>query len=150
MAESCRWARGERGSVTPLIIGFAVILMVLVAVVLDASAAFVKRQDLGTLAEGAALQGADLGAEGREVYTGGLTDAPLRVTPSAASAAVRTYLRQVGAYDAHPGLAVAVRVEGPRVTVELTAPAELPLTFPGASETASVTGRGSAVTDPET
>jgi uncharacterized membrane protein len=139
----------ERGSVTPLIVGFALILMILVAVVVDASAAFLKRQDLATLAEGAALQAADLGAEGEEVYTRGVTDRPLLLTASSARAAAQAHLRQVGAYADHPGLRVSVAVDGIRVTVRLTADAELPLTFPGSPATATVTGSGSAIADPE-
>ena len=46
-----RWSlskpqRSERGSVTPLIIGFAVVVAMLVAVVVDASAAYLRRQGL--------------------------------------------------------------------------------------------------------
>lgn len=139
----------ERGSVSPLIVGFAIVILMTIAVVVDASAAYLKRQDLATLAEGAALQGADLGGEGREVYRRGVTDEPLALTPSAARAAVASYLRSVGAYADHPGLAVAVTVSGPRVEVRLTAPAELPLTFPGTPGSAAVSGTGSAVADPE-
>lgn len=142
-------SRDQRGSVTPLIIGFAFVLLMTIAVVVDASAAFLRRQDLATLAEGAALQGADLGAEGEEVYSGGLGDEPLRLTQASASAAVRAYLSSVGAYDAHPGLSVGVSVVGTRVEVRLTASADFPLTFPGTPSSASVTGTGSAIADPE-
>jgi hypothetical protein len=139
----------ERGSVTPLIVGFAIIVLLLVAVVVDASAAFLKRQDLATLAEGAALQGADLGARGTEVYAGGLTDAPLQVTESSARAAVLAYLREVDAYADHPGLRVRVAVTGGRVTVTLTAPTDLPLTVPGGPQRPRISGSGSAVSDPD-
>ncbi len=140
---------GERGSVTPLIVGFAVILLMTIAVVVDASAAFLERQGLATLAEGAALQGADLGAEGAEVYDGGLDESPLQITASSARAAVAAYLRDVGAYAEHPGLQVAVEVDGARVEVRLTAAADLPLTLPGAPARARVTGTGSAIADPQ-
>ena len=142
-------ARDERGSVAPLIVGFATILLMTIAVVVDASAAFLERQGLATLAEGAALQGADLGAEGSEVYDGGLGEEPLVLSEGSARAAVATYLRDVGAYADHPGLGVSVSVTGTRVEVRLTAPAEFPLTVPGLPAGARVTGSGSAIADPE-
>ncbi|MFB9312896.1 pilus assembly protein TadG-related protein [Nocardioides plantarum] len=142
-------SRDERGSVTPLIIGFAIVLLMVIAVVVDASAAFLRRQDLATLAEGAALQGADLGAEGAEVYDGGLSEEPLRLTESTARAAVAAYLRDVGAYRDHPGLTFTVTVLGSRIEVRVTAEAEFPLTFPGVASSARVTGTGSAIADPE-
>lgn len=140
---------GERGSVTPLIVGFAVILLMTIAVVVDASAAFLARQGLATLAEGAALQGADLGAEGTEVYDGGLDDTPLRITESAARAAVADYLRDVGAYREHPGLTFSVAVTSTRVEVSISADADFPLAVPGVASGARVTGTGSAIADPE-
>lgn len=141
--------RDERGSVTPLIVGFMLILLLVIAVVVDASAAFLRRQELATLAEGAALQGADLGAEGGEVYSGGLGQAPLAITESSARTAVHRYLSDVGAYADHPGLRVTVRVVGPRVEVSLTSAADFPVAFPGLPSTAQVTGTGSAISDPE-
>ncbi len=51
--------RDEAGQATVLIIGFAVVLAMVVAVVTDASAAYLQRQGLDTLADGAALAGAD-------------------------------------------------------------------------------------------
>lgn len=139
----------DRGSVTPLVVGFAVILLMTITVVVDASAAFLRRQGLATLAEGAALQGADLGAQGAEVYDGGLGEQPLRLTESAARAAVAAYLRDVGAYRDHPGLTFAVAVTGARIEVSVTAAADFPLTFPGVPSSTRVTGTGSAVADPE-
>lgn len=139
----------DRGSVIPLIVGFATVILMLVAVVVDASAAYLERQSLATLAEGAALQGADLGAEGREVYTQGLGEDPLQVTPAVARAAVRDYLTRVGAYGDHPGLDYTVTVDGARVIVRLTARIELPLSLPGTSGRATVSASGAAVADPE-
>lgn len=135
----------ERGAISPLIIGFTLVLLMVIAVVVDASAAFLKRQDLATVAEGAALQAADLGAEGEEVYRGGLGDEPLRLTESSARAAVHDYLAQVG----RSGVSVSVSVRGDRVVVSLTDTAELPLGLPGLSRQVEVTGTGSAIADPE-
>ena len=144
-----RPTRDERGQVTLLIIGFASILLMAVVVVIDASSAYLQRQGLDNLADGAALYGADLGSAG--VYEEGL-DAPRLIQQEAAvEAAVRTYLARAGATRKYPGIDVGVRVDpiGRSVTVRLEAPLDLPLTIPGtpsnptvaASSTAAVTIR---------
>ena len=75
-----------------LIIGLCGVLAMGVAVVTDASAAYLQRQGLDSLADGAALAGADLGAAGDDVYTGGLGDDRLAITEAEARAAVAAYL----------------------------------------------------------
>ena len=141
--------RDERGSSTPLIIGFAAIILLLVAVVVDASAAYLARQRLDELADGAALQGADLGAQGSDAYDGGLAESDLSISRAEAEAAVRAYLRDSGAMTDHPGLRAIVRVDGDRVVVELSAPVDLPLSLPGGPEDPTIRSSGSAVVDPE-
>lgn len=145
MSRGRRHGPTDRGAISPLIIGFALVLLMTIAVVVDASAAYLERQELATVAEGAALQAADLGAEGEEVYEGGLGSEPLRLTESAARAAVHDYLGLVG----RRGLDVAVSVQDDRVVVSLTGTAELPLGLPGMSRRVQVTGTGSAIADPE-
>jgi len=137
--------RGERGSTIPLIVGFAGKLLVAGAVVVDATAAYLQRQSLDTLADGAALRGADLGARGLEVYAGGLDADRLDVTEQAARAAVSDYLTDTGAYRRFPGLRFEVAVGTERVVVALHAPAELPLPVPGSPERPVVGASGSAV-----
>ena len=139
--------RDEGGSVTLLIIGFAGILLMAIVVVIDASAAYLQRQGLDNLADGAALYGADLGSAG--IYTEGLGDDRLVQQEAAVEAAVRQYLARAEAGRKYPGIDVGVRVDtGSRsVTVRLEAPLELPLTIPGspssprvgATSTAAVT-----------
>ena len=143
--------RAERGSTIPLIIGFAAVLLVAVAVVVDVTAAYLHRQSLDSLADGAALQGADLGAEGAEVYAGGLAGRRLELTRGRAHAAVADYLLGVGAYERFPGLRFDVDVDpaAERVSVRLQAPLELPLTVPGAPDTALVGATGAAVVSVE-
>lgn len=138
----------ERGSTAPLILAFVAIILLLVAVVVDASAAYLTRQRLDELADGAALQGADLGAQGRDVYDGGLAHGDLAITRREAERAVHAYLRASGAQQDHPGLRASVRVDGDRVVVELVAPLDLPLGVPGAPA-ATVRSVGSAVVDPD-
>ncbi|GAA1944047.1 Tad domain-containing protein [Nocardioides hwasunensis] len=139
----------DGGQVTLLIIGFAGILLMAVVVVIDASAAYLQRQGLDNLADGAALYGADLGSAG--IYEQGLDAERLTQQEAAVTAAVRDYLGRAGAGRRFPGIDVAVRVDpvGRSVTVRLQAPLDLPLTIPGspsrpmvgASSTAAVTIR---------
>lgn len=141
--------RDQRGSSTPLILAFVAIVLLLVAVVVDASAAYLTRQRLDALADGAALQGADQGAQGSDAYDGGLAGGDLRISQREAEQAVRAYLRDIGATVDHPGLRAVVRVDGDRVVVELVAPLDLPLTVPGAPAWSEVRSTGSAVVDPQ-
>ena len=134
----------DRGSTIPLIVGFTSMLLVAGAVVVDATAAYVQRQSLDTLADGAALRGADLGAQGLEVYAGGLGAGRLDLTQQAARAAVAAYLADTGAYRRFPGLTFEVAVGEQRVVVRLHAPADLPLHVPGSPDRPVVGGDGSA------
>jgi Flp pilus assembly protein TadG len=138
-------SRDERGQASVLIVGFAVVLAMVVALVVDTSAAYLQRQGLDTLADGAALRGADLGATGEDVYQGGVPQDTLALTPGQARAAVGAYLRDSGAFARYPGLSYAVRVAGDRVEVSLHAPLDLPLSIPGSQERASIGAEGSAV-----
>ena len=137
--------RDERGQATVLIVGFAVLLAMVIAVVIDASAAYLQRQGLDTLADGAALHGADLGATGEDVYQGGVPEETLALTAGRARTAVGAYLRDAGAHARYPGLTYSVRVDGDRVEVSLRAPLDLPLSIPGSPERATVGAEGSAV-----
>jgi hypothetical protein len=129
----------ERGTVMLMITGFAVVLLMMAAVVTDASAAYLQRQALDTLADGAALTAADAAASGDEAYGEGL-DADLHLDAGVARAAVFSYLRRVGAITRYPGLTATVAVDSSlqRVIVEVRAPIHLPLHVPGGPESASV------------
>lgn len=139
--------RDERGSTIPLIIGFALVLAMVVAFVVDASAAYLRRQALDTLADGAALESADLGAAGTQVYAGGLDADDLSLSPETARHAVDDYLARVGAYRRYPGLTASVSIDATHRTVQvyLHAPLRLPLTVPGSPSHPSVGAEGSAV-----
>lgn len=141
-----RDVRSERGSTIPLIIGFAAILLLGIGVVIDASAAYLQHEDLVSLADGASLRGADLGAEGTEVYQGGLGTDRLQETQDAAQQAVDAYLDSVGASRRFPGLRSSVSLQGTTVVVHLSAPAHLPLNVPGSPDHPTVGATsGSAV-----
>src|SRR6478735_8112432 len=130
-----------------MIIGFAFALLMAIAMVVDASAAYLQRQGLDTVADGAALHGADLGATGREVYTGGVPEGRLDLTSAAVRSAVHEYLVASGAYTEYPGLSFDVSVDRgtSSVTVSVHAPLDLPLTVPGSPDIAMVGATGSAV-----
>ena len=137
----------ENGQATVMIVGFAFVLLLALALVVDASAAYLQRQGLDTVADGAALRGADLGATGREVYTGGVPDDRLELTAGAVRAAVHDYLASTGAYADYPGLSFSVDVDRATssVTVHVRAPLDLPLTVPGSPQVATIGASGSAV-----
>jgi uncharacterized membrane protein len=137
----------ERGTVTVLVVGFVVVLGLLTAVVVDASAAYLRRQAVNGLADGAALAAAD-GAQGADVYENGLGEqAP--IDPLVARAAVDQYLRTTGAAATYPGLTWQVTATDTTVTVRLSAPLDLPLDPAGWAETTTVVGTGSAVVEVE-
>ncbi|HET6938250.1 MAG TPA: pilus assembly protein TadG-related protein [Nocardioides sp.] len=138
-------SRDERGQATVLIVGFAGVLAMVVALVVDSTAAYLQRQGLDTLADGAALRGADLGATGEDVYEGGVPPDTLALTSARARAAVGAYLQQAGAYSRYPGLSYTVRIEQDRVVVHLSAPLDLPLSIPGSPGHTTVGADGSAV-----
>jgi hypothetical protein len=134
-----------------MIIGFALVLAMAVALVTDASAAYLRRQGLDTLADGAALRGADLGATGQETYLHGVPADRLALAAATARSAVHAYLVDVGAFRRYPGLTWTVSVDGTAdsVTVRIRAPLELPLTIPGSPQRAGIGATGSAVVAPD-
>lgn len=140
--------RSDRGQATLLIVGLAVVLLMAVAVVVDASAAFLQRQSLDTVADGAALAGADAGsADPALLYADGVAAAGrLDLAEARVRAAVAEHLRRTGAHAAFPGLSYEVALDpaDDSVAVRLRAPVELPLTFPGAPRTAVVTSQSEA------
>lgn len=135
----------QRGQTTLLIVGFAGVLFMLLAVVVDASAAYLQRQGLATIADGAALAGADAGATGGEVYEGGLaTEERVRQSERAAAEAVASYLAAIDAHARYPGLSFDARVVEGSVEVTVSAPLDLPLSLPGGPEDPSVGATGTA------
>lgn len=143
----------ERGQATVFIIGLAVVLLMAVAVVVDASAAFLQRQSLDTVADGAALAGADAGSRNLDALYGEGVDAAGRLdqAEAVARAAVADHLRRTGAHAAYPGLTVHVRFDPAEdaVIVSLSAPLDLPLTLPGSPDQAVIGAVGSAVVEIE-
>jgi uncharacterized membrane protein len=137
--------RDDAGQTTILIIGLAVVLLMAIGVVVDASAAYLQRQGLDSVADGAALAGADAGSRDLPaLYADGVGDRQRLVQSRAqARAAVADFLRTARA--TYPGLTARVGFTADNeVVVEVHAPLELPLTVPGSPERASVGATGSA------
>ena len=134
---------GECGQTSLLIIGFAVVAALMVAVVVDASAAYLHRQGLSSLADGAALAAAD-GVQGEQVYTGGLGERA-RIDPVAAERYVADYLGALGATGSYPGLSYEVSARADRVVVRVGAPLDLPLSVPGVERRPLVTATAASV-----
>ena len=121
--------RRRAGHRAVLIVGLAVVAIMLVGVVVDASAAYLRRSGLDSLADGAALAAAD-GVQGRQVYEGGLGERA-QIDPEVARVYVDQYLRDTGAARRYPGLRYQVDAGADRVVVRVTAPLDLPITPPG-------------------
>lgn len=132
----------ERGQTSLLIIGLAVVVAMLVGVVVDASAAYLRRQGLDSLADGAALAGAD-GVQTQQVYEGGLGERA-RIDEATARAYVEDYFTAAGAAGRYPGFAFAVDATEDSVVVRVTAPLELPITPPGWERRPVIAGTAAA------
>ena len=122
-----RTRRPDDGSVLLLVIGFAGLLLVLVAVVVDSSVVFLANRAAASASDGAAVsavQALDVEA----LHGAGLGSA---VPLSAEQARER-----VAAYEAlvrpdQPGLRLGVRLEGRTAVVTARRPLTLPFRLPG-------------------
>lgn len=134
----------ERGQVSLMIIGFTLVLLMTAAVVVNASAAYLHRQGLATVADGAALTGADLGVAG--IYDEGIPQQRLMPLPEEVRAAVADYLTRTGARQRYPDLRADVRVDVGARTVEvvLRSRRQFLLRLPGLPQHADVAARGRA------
>ena len=135
--------RPERGQTSLLIIGFAIVAIMMVAVVVDASAAYLRRSGLDSLADGAALAAAD-GIQGRQVYEGGL-GRRAQIDPVVARRYVADYLAATGAARRYPGLSYAVEAGTDRVVVHVASPLVLPITPPGWLKRPVISGTAASV-----
>jgi hypothetical protein len=124
--------RDESGQTTLLILGFATIVIMVVVTVINASAAYLQRQALDNLADGAAMYGADLGATG--AYDEGVPVDRLDQHADSVRQAIDDYFVLSRAHQRYPGITSDVRVDAElqSVTVTVQAPLDLPLNIPGA------------------
>ena len=120
---------GDTGTVLVLVLGFAGILVALVAVVVDVSAVVLAKRAVASAADGAALsaaQAVDLDA----LYAGGLGE---QVPLSLADARRRVAAYEAQARRAQPGLVLGVRLDGRTAVVTGTRSVRLPMRFPGSA-----------------
>jgi len=122
-----RRAADDEGTITLLIVFFALIIAALVTVIVDTSTVFLAERQLQSLADGAAAsaaQRADLGA----IYQGSATDT-LPLSPEAVSTTVSSYLAEP-AHRPHEcdgtEQVVAAQTDGRTVTVHLRCQVPLP------------------------
>jgi uncharacterized membrane protein len=110
-----------------LTLGFAVVALLLVAVVVDASKLFLTRRALAGAADAAALAGAQA-ADLPAVYSGAAAEGRVPLDPASVDDAVVAYIRSAGLAGQFTGLAlVDLRTDGTTVSVTLAARAVLPL-----------------------
>ena len=136
-------ARDQRGQTTLLIVGLTVVVILMVAVVVDASAAYLRRAGLDSLADGAALAAAD-GVRGGQVYHGGL-GRRARIDPAVARRYAAEYLAATGAARRYPGLSYRVAAGTDRIVVHVAAPLDLPITPPGWDRRPVVSGTAASI-----
>lgn len=134
----------QRGQSGVLSIGFLLVALLLVAVVVDASAAYLRRQGLDNLADGAALAAAD-GIRERQVYTGRLGE-QAALDPALARRLAGEHLRAAGAASTYPGVRWQVAAGPERVVVRVQAPLDLPIAVPGVDQSTLVSATAASVT----
>ncbi|MEH3034414.1 MAG: Tad domain-containing protein [Aeromicrobium erythreum] len=110
----------ERGSVSTMTIGFVILIGLLSVVVVNASDAYLERQDLANLADGAALSAAD-GLDESDFYAGRGLDLDARRVRAIVADYVRDDATRV----------VEARVDDDTVTVRLERRLDLAFVPPG-------------------
>jgi uncharacterized membrane protein len=113
----------QRGSVTPMIIGFCVILLMLIGVVTAASKVFLVQRQLASVADAAALAGADA-VDTAAIYQ---TSSSIRLDPAAVDAAVAQYVELNGSSVPRGTAITYTRIDADlTVRVGLAAQADIP------------------------
>jgi uncharacterized membrane protein len=131
--------RDERGQMTVMILGFTVIVLILLAVLVDVSKAFLVHRDLAQLADGAALAGTRGVSDS---VRDGSVDQGVELSQEAAQHEVAKYLDSV--QHGYDELDWSVSVDGAEVTVHLEATVDLPLRVPGAERQTAVEADGAS------
>jgi hypothetical protein len=136
-----RASQADRGEITVLMVGLALLLIFVIAAVADLSAGHLRRATARSYADGAALAAAN----GAAAPAGYASDGDyVALDPAAARAAVDAYFRDTGAVNKFNGMHWSVAVDGRIVEVVVTMPFDFPITMPGFGENAEVRASGSA------
>ncbi len=136
----------EHGQVSLMIIGFLLVLTMAIAAITDATAAYLQHSDLDTVADGAALAGADALDE-QVAYGFGVGGTPA-LDPALAEIRIRDYLRSTGAQERFDRLTLQSQISDNRIIVRVQARLHLPLRLPGSAGAATITSTGAAELDP--
>lgn len=115
----------ESGQITVMTIGFFVFLGLLAVVVINASAAFLERQELSNLADGAALAAAD-GLSRDDFYRNGV-DSEVELDPEEVRQLVASYVAASG----ETVRAVSVSATGDEVRVRMERTVSVAIAPPG-------------------
>lgn len=132
----------EAGQITAMLVIFCLCLLLTIIAVTDLSAAYLRRENAISLADGASLAATEAAAAGGIYSDPDATFVP--IDRAGAAAAVQEYLLTTGAFGDYPGLRADVTVVGQRVVVALTMPYRLPIPVPGVDQTTIVHASGSA------
>jgi uncharacterized membrane protein len=118
-------ASDDRGSVLILGVGLIAVVLLAVAVLVDASAAFVQRQQLFALADAAALAGAQ--ALDLDAYYAEGASAATQLDVGSVPGRVRAHLTRSRAAETVSGLTIdRISSDGRQVVVVMSAPLRLP------------------------
>lgn len=118
-----RNARGDRGSIAPLVLLFFLIAALLVMGTTTAGSAFLAQRDLQAVCDGAAVRAADAVDEPGAYH--GPKDLPaLPLSEGSVGAAVIDY--QARGYASDPTLALAATTDGEQVTVSCRRTVQVP------------------------
>ena len=118
-----RVRRGDDGTVLVLVLGFAMVLVLMVGVVVNVSAAVLARRAVASAADGAAVAAAQAVDEAA-VRSAGLSGQRVPLSPGEARERVAAYGRQVA--QTQPGLTLTVTVDGGTASVVAVRDVRLP------------------------
>jgi hypothetical protein len=119
------WRGSDEGSILILGIGLVGICLLAIAVVTDTTSAFLQRRSLYSLADSAALAGAQA-VDLASYYRNGAGETT-RLNSGAVTSKARAFLLSASIQREHPGLRVdGVTSDGLTVQVDLSAPITLP------------------------
>lgn len=118
-----RLRRGDDGTVLVLVLGFTMVLVLMVGVVVNVSAAVLARRAVASAADGAAVAAAQA-LDTEQLYANGLAGERLPLSPAGAQQRVAAYGAQVAATQ--PGLRLTVTVAGGTASVLAVREVRLP------------------------
>lgn len=122
-----KWG-SDRGSVLTFGIGLSILLLMVITVSVNIASLWTTKVTLRTIADGAALSGAQA-VDVSNIYRSGLT-VPVRLSPSLARLKVEDYLRQPAVRSRVNSLRIVdTHVEGSQIKVVLSCEPNLPFGY---------------------